>query len=392
MSVPKLTLANYQLAALRTDQNSRFAGRSGLAFPLLGLFGEVGTLLSALKKKQRDRESFVGYEQTVIEEFGDILWYLSNISSRSSKTLSVLAQAAKRSRQDWDRKKKGPFATFEDLQSNKNAHGSATTSDFETALIALAAKVGAMLGDFQQKQLANNRDRFSERLSEILCALIEAANVADIDLAEAAAFNLRKIHSRWPEHREFTHLFDEPFDPIERFPRTIRMRIFEKRRGDKTYVIQQCNGINIGAALTDNRMKDDDYRFHDVFHLAYAAILGWSPVLRSLFNLKRKSNPKVDEAQDGARAVIIEEGISTLVFHRAEQLKYFASIKSLDYSLLKQLSEFVRGYEVDQCPLWQWEQAILEGYKVFRKLRRHRRGIIIADLANRSISFERLPL
>ena len=391
MAVLRLSLAHYELAAQRTDQNRKHVGLGDLAFPLLGLFGEVGTLLSALKKKQRDRESFVGYEQTVIEEFGDILWYLSNISSRLGTKLSALAQAAKRSRQDWHQTTKRPFETFEDLQSNKNPHGSATSSEFETALIALAAKVGAMLGDFQQKQVANSRDLLTDRLPEIFCALIEAANVADLDLAEAAAFNLRKINSRWPERHEYTRLFDEPFDPIERFPRTIRMHIFEKRRGGKTYVIQQCNGINIGAALTDNRMKPDDYRFHDVFHLGYAAILGWSPVLRALFNLKRKSKPEVDEAQDGARAIIIEEGISTLVFHRAEQLRYFASIKSLDYSLLKQVSDFVRGYEVDQCPLWQWEEAILEGYKVFRQLRRHRRGIIIANLTQRSISFERLP-
>jgi len=44
----------------RTDQN-KDSGLDGLGFFLLGLFGEVGTLLSALKKKQRDRESFVGY-------------------------------------------------------------------------------------------------------------------------------------------------------------------------------------------------------------------------------------------------------------------------------------------------------------------------------------------
>jgi NTP pyrophosphatase (non-canonical NTP hydrolase) len=391
VAVQRLSLADYQLAAQRTDQNRKHVGLRGLAFPLLGLFGEVGTLLSALKKKQRDRDSFVGYEETVVEEFGDILWYLSNISLRLGTKLSALAHRARRSRQAGHREEKRPVETFGDLQASKSLHGSATSSEFETALIALAAKVGAMLGDFQQRQIANNRDLLPGRLPEIFCALVEAANVADVDLAEVAAFNLRKIRSRWPERREYTRLFDESFGPIERFPRTIRMHIFETRRSDKTYVIQQCNGIHIGAALTDNRMRPDDYRFHDVFHLAYAAILGWSPVLRALFNLKRNSQPKVDEAQDGARAIIIEEGISTLVFHRAEQLKYFASIKSLDYSLLKQISDFVRGYEVDQCPLWQWEQAILEGYKVFRQLRRHRRGIVIANLAKRSISFERLP-
>ena len=81
------------------------------------------------------------------------------------------------------------------------------------------------------------------------------------------------------------------------------MRFFEKKSGGKVYVIQQCNGINIGDRLTDNKTEEDDYRFHDVFHLAYAAILGWSPVTRSLFKVKRKSDPKTDETQDGARAI-----------------------------------------------------------------------------------------
>lgn len=138
-------------------------------------------------------------------------------------------------------------------------------------------------------------------------------------------------------------------------------------------------------------MTDDDYRFHDVFHLAYAAILGWSPVLRALLKVKRKSNPKIDEAQDGARAILIEEGISTLIFHRAIRLNHFASIKALDYSLLKLIPEFVSGYEVEVCPLWQWEKAILDGYAVFRQLKLHRRGIVTADLKKRSISFKELP-
>ena len=32
-----------------------------MAFPLLGLFGETGSLLSELKKKQRDSASYSGY-------------------------------------------------------------------------------------------------------------------------------------------------------------------------------------------------------------------------------------------------------------------------------------------------------------------------------------------
>src|SRR5207249_6914238 len=51
-----------------------------------GLFGEAGSLLSELKKKQRDRDSYVGYSSSVVEEFGDTLWYFSNIASRAGRS------------------------------------------------------------------------------------------------------------------------------------------------------------------------------------------------------------------------------------------------------------------------------------------------------------------
>jgi len=59
-----VVLDDYQVIARQTDQK-RETGLDGLSFLLLGLFGEVGTLLSALKKKQRDRESFVGYTDAI---------------------------------------------------------------------------------------------------------------------------------------------------------------------------------------------------------------------------------------------------------------------------------------------------------------------------------------
>ncbi len=47
-----LTVAGYAARALATDQRSDGAS---LNFALLGLFGETGSLLSEVKKKQRDR-------------------------------------------------------------------------------------------------------------------------------------------------------------------------------------------------------------------------------------------------------------------------------------------------------------------------------------------------
>jgi hypothetical protein len=254
----------------------------------------------------------------------------------------------------------------------------------------LAGKAGLLLNEFSAGKIGNNRDLLSAHLAKIFFALIQAAAVADIDLRHAAQNNIDKINSRWPRTRQYAPLFDGTFGEREQLPRKIEMHIVETKVGGKTCVIQLCNGVEIGSRLTDNKVAEDDYRFHDVFHLANAAVLGWSPCLRALLRVKRKSKPEVDEAQDGARAILIEEGVSTLVFHHALRLNYFASLKSLDYSLLKQVRDFVGGYEVEQCPLWQWEQAILKGFEVFRKLRTHRRGVVTADLLERSITFKPL--
>jgi NTP pyrophosphatase (non-canonical NTP hydrolase) len=381
MPVDKLTqlqnfLAKYQEAAARTDQNP-VGGTDGLAFPLLGLFGEVGTLLSALKKKQRDKDSYAGYSEAVLEEFGDVLWYLSNVASHASLRLSDFA------RHVFDN-----ALTTNVFEPNQTR--SADSPEFEAALIALAGRAGLLLNEFSGGRIAENRDLLSAQLGNIFSALIRAAVIANVDLEQAAHNNLRKINSRWPRTRHYAPLFDFEFGETEQLPRKIEMHIVETRVGGKTCVIQLCNGVEIGSRLTDNKIAEDDYRFHDVFHLAYAAVLGWSPCLRALLRVKRKSKPEVDEAQDGARAILIEEGVSTLVFHHALRLNYFASLKSLDYPLLKQIRDFVIGYEVDQCPLWQWEKAILDGFDVFRKLRTNRRGVIIADLRERSITFNPL--
>ncbi|MEN2469325.1 hypothetical protein [Burkholderia sp. GS2Y] len=62
------------------------------------------------------------------------------------------------------------------------------------------------------------------------------------------------------------------------------------------------------------------------FHLAYVAHLGWSPVIRALLKLKRKSDPKLDENEDGARAAIIEEGIATWIFNHADHHDFYENM------------------------------------------------------------------
>lgn len=263
-------LNQYQDSARETDQNHS-GGLGGLAFPLLGLFGEVGTLLSALKKKQRDKDSFVGYSEAVIEEFGDVLWYFANIASRAGLNLSVLAQLVFRDLADWDQVEVHHFGTFGDIQSRRDPAGSANSPEFEAAVIALAGKTGLLLNDFSVGRIANNRDALSAHLVEIFRALIRAADVADVDLEVAASRNLEKINSRWPTTRSYSCLFDEGFRPSEQLPRKIDTEIIEEEIRGKLQVVQRLRGVKLGSSLTDNKLASDDYRFQCLMACTVAA-------------------------------------------------------------------------------------------------------------------------
>ena len=202
---------------------------------------------------------------------------------------------------------------------------------------------------------------------------------------EVAHYNAAKTISRFVEPVPSTlPTFDKDFEEEEQIPRKFEIKVTQRRSG-KTYL--QWNGVFLGDPLTDNNLDQDGYRFHDVFHFAHAAVLHWSPVFRALIKQKRKSDPLVDETQDGGRAIVIEEGLTAWVFSQAKQVGFFAGRHSIAFDLLKTVQKFVAGYEVDQCPLKQWELAILQGYKAFLSLRESKGGVLVGDLDKRTLIY-----
>ncbi|MEP2985649.1 MAG: nucleoside triphosphate pyrophosphohydrolase family protein [Roseibium sp.] len=383
------TIKKYQLLASSTDHLSD-RGRD-LSLPLLGLFGEIGSLLSEAKKKQRDPVAYLGYERTVLEEFGDVLWYLAAVATRSEISIADLAlQTGSTSPRNTEAK--SDTITFADLQE-PDAQISwipQPTAEFERTLIRLSAEVGLLMVDYDAGRFVNNQPALVGRLLSVLRALLEAAGDAGITLEAAAKGNLIKIKDRWPDEKIYPAPFDDGFPEQERFERRMVFEIKEVLEGDLLVSRLTKDGIAIGDVLTDNRQGDDDYRFHDVFHMAYAAVMGWSPTLRRLLKRKRKSDPMIDETQDGARAVLIEEGIATWIFNHAQRLEYFENLHALDYSMLKNVREFVQGYESENCPLWCWEEAILQGYAAFRQVKKNRSGRLIVDLNNHTLQYEQV--
>lgn len=387
LNASKLTFDVYQKRATGSDQVIKTS--LSYTFPLLGLFGETGSLLSEVKKKQRDKTAYQGYEKTVLEEIGDTLWYLNAVASRAGIKLSVLANNLNRSVDDW-RYLPSSDLKFIDIQTGGTTQQSGPSDRFEKTLLRLAAEVGLLLTDYQAGRLDKNQPTVMGRLLSILRCLQEASEEAGISLAKAAILNLEKSQDRWPDEKRYPNLLDEGFEEHEQLPRQIPLTLIENDDFNGKHVTPLFEGAPLGDKLTDNRMEDDDYRFHDAFHLAFAAKLGWSPNLRRLLKRKRKSDPKIDEVEDGARAVLIEEGVATWVFNRAQRLNLFKGVEALDNQMLKIVREFVEGYEVEKTPLWLWEEAILDGYSVFRQLQKERGGTVIADLEQRTLTFKSL--
>ncbi|WP_141593825.1 pyrophosphatase [Myxococcus sp. AB056] len=351
-------LLEFAVAAEKTDTLTRRSDHKELL--AAGLLGEVGGALAEFKKSKREGPAYPHYAERLLDELGDTLWYFVRLAYVGTPgLLPTLPLGA-------------PIYEGESSAS----------------LLAMGAAAGRVLEAIQR----SNPDGLRTALQDIWQHLRVVAAVACVELEEASKRNRRKIASRWPtESEKKPHaLFDEGCPEEEWLPRLFTVDFIERGTPESPQILLRYNGINIGDRISDNIADPDGYRYHDIFHFAYAVYLGWSPVLRSLLRSKRKSDRFTDENQDGARAEIIEEAISAIAFSRAKQVGYFENIEQVDYDLLKSIQEFTKGYEVAHVPVWQWEEAILEGFRAFRQLRALKGGRVTLHLIARQLIVERL--
>ena len=256
-------------------------------------------------------------------------------------------------------------------------------------LLGMAGEVGELLGE-HKKWLRDGDsyklfpERVKEELGDLLWYLSNVATKHGLTMEEVAEFNLDKTGRRWQlfvAEKGKIKLFDEDFPPSERLPRQMDISIEE----ESGIAITTIDGAKYGDPLTDNRYEDDGYRFHDICHLSYASVLGWSPTLRALLRRKRKSNPRVDEVEDGGRAIVIEEGISAMVFSYAERRNFLEGTEGVNYDLLRTIKDMTSHLEVKSRTEGEWERAIMTGFDIWRQVKARRRGQIHADLEQGTI-------
>ncbi|NOU20596.1 MAG: nucleoside triphosphate pyrophosphohydrolase family protein [Methyloglobulus sp.] len=376
--------------------------------PLTGLIGEIGSLIAEYKKYLRDGKAYENFTDHMQEEIGDVLWYVATLARRQDLSLSKIAEHILMLRTPYplpllgfeDNKK-----AFDEIYAEENLDRfqvkAAQIQRFDAeeeinlfaALMETSNKAGELID--QSIHVKNTNDLKTIMmigLGSILWQLSYIASIRKIKLSDVAKYNLDKIISRWPgDHAVHTPLFDEEYPEHEQFPRYIEI-VFKgfKKPDGADFTIVSCNCIQIGDRLTDNTYDDTGYRFHDAIHYAFMAVLGWSPIMRRLFKVKRKSDPKKDEVDDGARAGIIEEAIVSLTYDYARDQGMLEGQDEIDHSRIKMIQKLSRGLEVETCKPWEWRIAILKGYEMFRKLRDNKGGILILDLNKRNIEYRTL--
>lgn len=273
-------------------------------------------------------------------------------------------------------------------------------------LIGLGGEVGQLMAEYKKRERDKDgyrafRDEVEEELGDILWYAAALARRNDLDLGKIAELNLEKARDLFDLSRPVEPIepYDVGFDEEQQFPRRLTVTFVEteeaNKAGEVLLRVRMFRGAQtlaetetIGDPLDDNSERGDDYRYHDVFHLAHMAVLGWSPVLRKLLGCKREDRPAIDRIQDGGRAAAIEEGVTAFVFSEAGAHSYLATASGVPPSIVKMCRQMTEHLEVSSRTRTDWQHAIIRGFSVFRAVVEHRGGVVTADLDARTLTFD----
>lgn len=429
-----MLVADYDRFVVDSDQSVDKPEDQRVEIAIYGLGAEIGSVVAAVKKRllgEGGAENWNAPNDEIVEELGDVMWYCFSLARHANlaKPVNIFAHDIAKLRQEigaederarriqgaLDRSKRDAFLaaagsfpkktkimTFEDYQNL--AFLTARTKDKTLVEVCLAVLWQLSAELFRRKlpdlELELNQavaDRpVNDILGEIAWHVSALASTYGLTMSQIARRNMGKVAYR--QNRDHpTPLHDEVYKPAEQFPRQMEVSFVTVGRGRSRMYYK---GRQLGDELTDNAHDDDGYRFHDVMHLANLAKLGWSPVVRGLLGLKRKSDHIVDQVEDGARAKIVEEAVIKAIHSEGDRLarlrgpqpaqrpvRLFLGPRDITFRFLKFIQSLVNGLEVQTNRFWEWEEAIIEGHEIFYRLRCEGQGTVNIDLEKRTIAF-----
>jgi NTP pyrophosphatase (non-canonical NTP hydrolase) len=262
-------------------------------------------------------------------------------------------------------------------------------------MLGIAGEIGQLLAEYK-RQIRDGlvpldlREHLREELGDILWYTANLARKLDLELEDVAAANLQKTADRWLVDKTPPDFFDSEYPDVEQLPRQFEVTFgYVKADRPTKVIVTDSLGNQVGNPLSDNAFEGDGYRFHDAYHFTFAAMLGWSPVTRRNFKRKRKSNPEVDDVEDGGRGWVIEEGIAALSFAYAMEHDYFDRSDHVDRTLLNAVRGLTATVEVRARSNREWAAAIVTASRIWRQLQQNDGGTLRGDLALRTIEYSR---
>ncbi|MEV5840958.1 pyrophosphatase [Streptomyces sp. NPDC051985] len=273
------------------------------------------------------------------------------------------------------------------------------SEDLVLPMLGLAGEIGSLAAQYKKIQRDHTgyrafSDEVREELGDLFWYATALARRCNLSLEEILSDNVRKTRERFlrpatpPPHP----LFDENVSAGQQLPRSLDVTFTDTLVEGKGKLPVQTVRIYrgneaVGDPLDDNSDDDDNYRYHDVFHLAHMAVLGWSPVMRSLLKMKRNTDRDVDRIQDGGRAIAVEEGMTAYVFSMARAHSFFSTAAAVPAEIVKACQAMTAHLEVSRRSAQDWEYAILAGYRMFEELTANKGGTVHLNLHARTITY-----
>ncbi len=285
------------------------------------------------------------------------------------------------------------FKQYQDRAAGTDRNPTPDQTGTLIPLLGLAGESGELLTEYKKHIRDGDshmlfRDRFAEELGDLLWYMANVATKFGLSLEEVAARNLAKCEQRWSAP-PYNVPFDADFPESERFPQRFLIDFATTHEKDETPVIRvYYQGKQFGDVLTDNAYSSDGYGYHDALHLAFAAVLGWSPLTRKLLGAKRKSKRLIDQVEDGGRAIATEEGLSAMIFAYVRDYNWLEGKGSVSSELLRMIKNMTEHLEVRRCTTGEWERAIIQGFAVWREIKERGSGTLIVDLDARTITLK----
>lgn len=271
------------------------------------------------------------------------------------------------------------------------SYNSKDQENFFLGYLGLAGEAGTVLTTLKKlirdgEGFGSFQDKIKEELGDVLWYISAIASHNGLRLEEIARENLEKINDRFQESN-LTNIPRLDANYEEQFPESFIINFIEERGIYFPEVKMVWENGPLGDPLSDNSREPNDYRYHDVFHLGHIAFLGWSPVLRHLMKLKRKSDPVAVDAEDRGRPQVAEEAITLIVYNYAKGNKMLKESDRVDTDLLRTIKQLVIDLEVSVVTAYQWERTIIGSYKIFHQVVENKGGRVLVSPSTRELKY-----